>query len=427
MLGIVAGIGRTLQQERCNIGFPAKTWFLGKTAGTEHSAALNCDFKKCRCWEELLEKCFGNSSAQYELQMSCIWTTENLVSFCNLDSVLHLLLPPVRFLCQSGTFESPSDLHVVWAPNLSAVCTDKPQTSHKAGLSSSVPNWESWVWEKNWRALTPLVSFPRVKRLERASWSFAFGSEFSPSWGSAHLQFEVPLGILDLEGEWGCCQSSWAHPSSWSAQVSLLWPAGSPWPPVEFYGSQGWKGAQVTNQHKPPRAQCPLLRSQGRISPARLTWNRERVIFFFFFKSCRKVWYNKRELGLSGFSIYWPRMLLAVWEKLCRSLKTPFFALVCFAATNIWSSGIQNKIFPRFEIICVVRSWPPGEQKFSASTEGGVPFFSVMNIYQSAHLNRLLVVNITWNQLLESLTVITEGNSHSKFFQSKLLKITNLE
>lgn len=136
MLGIVAGIGKILQQKRCNIGLSAKTWFLGKMAGTEHSAALNFDFNKCRCWEELLEKCFCDSSAQYVLQMNCIWTTEYFVGlFCNLDPVLHLLLPLTRFWCQFGLFECLLDHNLktqVWCAQ------DMPQKSHKAGFSFSV-------------------------------------------------------------------------------------------------------------------------------------------------------------------------------------------------------------------------------------------------------------------------------------------------
>lgn len=202
MLGIVAGIGRTLQQKRCNFGFSAKTWFLGKTAGTEHSAALNCDFKKCRCWEEPLEECFCNSSAQYELQMSCIWTTENFVSlFCNLDAVLHLLLPPVRFLCQSGTFESLSDLHLVWPPKLGAVCTDKPQTSHKAGLSSSVHQlWNLGMGEELGSPYPPWFLFPGWKDWKGLSGALHLVQRFLPAEAlHRHPQSEVPLGILDLQ------------------------------------------------------------------------------------------------------------------------------------------------------------------------------------------------------------------------------------
>lgn len=201
MLGIVVGIGRTLQQKRCNFGFSAKTWFLGKTAGTEHSAALNCDFKKCRCWEEPLEECFCNSSAQYELQMSCIWTTENFVSlFCNLDAVLHLLLPPVRFLSVWHIwkpFRLPFGLTSKagccvhrQAPNISQgwvvlFCppTMKPGNGRRTGEPS--PPWFLFPGWKGWKGLSGALHL--VQR-------------FLPAEAlHRHPQSEVPLGILDLQ------------------------------------------------------------------------------------------------------------------------------------------------------------------------------------------------------------------------------------
>lgn len=127
--------------------------------------------------------------------------------------------------------------------------------------------------------LPTLVSFPRVKMLEKASWSFAFGSEVSPRWGSAHPQFEAPLGILGLHWEQDCCQSSWSHPLSWSAQVRLLWPAGSPWPPEELCGRQGLEGCPGDKPAQTPESSVSLLRSQCSISLARLTWNRRRWVF----------------------------------------------------------------------------------------------------------------------------------------------------
>lgn len=289
MLGIVAGIGRTLQQGRCHIGFSAKTWFLGKTAGTEHSVALNCDLRKCRCWEELLEECFCNSSAQHELHLN-YWK----LSFCNLDSVLHVLLPPVGFLCQTGTSESLSDLHLVWPPNLSAVCTDKPQTPHKAGLSSSIHQLWNLAMGKGWGALTPWFLFPGWKCCQGLR--LHFSPEVSPSGGSGGSQclqpdevykkgqwstspeapsltvqiisFKALQHIHSLRSPWnpgfpgeeGCCQSRYptlppavATPGAW-CQAGLG-------------GCIGDKPAQ-----SPENSVSPL---SSQISPARLTWNWE--------------------------------------------------------------------------------------------------------------------------------------------------------
>lgn len=241
--------------------------------------------------------------------MSCIWTTENFVSlFCNLDAVLHLLLPPVRFLCQSGTFESLSDLHLVWPPKLGAVCTDKPQTSHKAGLSSSVHQlWNLGMGEEPGSPYPPGFFSQGEKAekgfLELYIWFKGF-SQLRLCTGIRSLRFLLefqicsgsravvrPAGHIPPHEvhKWGCCgqQGHLGHPWGLVAGRVHRWQTSTnpqelsvpSWGPSAGSPQQDWHGA-------------------GR------GW--------FFFRPSRNVWYNRWELGLTGFSIFCLRMLLAV-------------------------------------------------------------------------------------------------------------------
>lgn len=258
-------------------------------AGTEHSTALNCDFKKCRCWEELLEKCFCNSSAHYVLQMSYIWTTENFVSlFCNLDSVLHLLLPPTRFLCQFWhiwkSFRPPFE-------NLSVLCT-----RHTPKIS------QGWII---------LLCQPTVKlegMREELGNPYPTGSFFQGGKGwkglsgalwllKGFFQLSLCIGILSLRFPW----KSWGYREEvgvlsdlltisffmkWISEAAvviritlatpgLLWQVGA--------GRVQWWQTSTSSWEL-----CPLLRSQCSIAPSKTELeSRERGGFL---KSSSSMW-----------------------------------------------------------------------------------------------------------------------------------------